>query len=105
MAKRKVIWTETAARQRRQILAYWIERNGSKTYAEKLIRHSTRHLAVIAKNPEAFAETEYTGIRESAMGHFSIYYKQLDDQIVVMAFWDNRQDPLKLFHVITKRPF
>jgi hypothetical protein len=31
------------------------------------------------------------------MGHFSVYYKIASDQIIVMAFWDNRQDPGALF--------
>jgi hypothetical protein len=37
MAKRKKVWTETAAKQRRDILRYWINRNQNTTYAEKLI--------------------------------------------------------------------
>jgi hypothetical protein len=37
MAKRLVDWTETAARQRREILKYWVKNNGSTVYAEKLI--------------------------------------------------------------------
>jgi hypothetical protein len=41
-------------------------------------------------------------IRESAMGHFSIYYKTSPNQIIVMAFWDNRQDPKKLLKIILK---
>ena len=36
MAKRKIVWTETAAKQRRDVLKYWTERNKSTTYAEKL---------------------------------------------------------------------
>lgn len=38
MAKRNhVVWTETAARQRREILYYWTKRSGTTKYAEKLI--------------------------------------------------------------------
>jgi plasmid stabilization system protein ParE len=59
MAKRTIVWTETAAKQRRQILKYWTERNQSTTFAEKLI------------------------------------------EIIVMAFWDNRQDPKKLLKAIS----
>jgi hypothetical protein len=53
MAKRKIIWTQTAAKQRREILSYWTERNKSKTYAETLIEITAKHLKVICKNPEA----------------------------------------------------
>ena len=73
MVKRKIIWTETAA----------------------------KHLKVISKNPQAFKKTEVETVRESAMGHFSIYYKITPDQIIVMAFCDNRQDPKKLLKAIS----
>ncbi len=38
MAERVIVWTETAARQRREILKYWTKRNDTTTYAEKLIK-------------------------------------------------------------------
>lgn len=101
MAKPKIVWTETAAKQRREILSYWTERNQSTLYAEKLIEITASHLKVILKNPQAFKETEINTIRESAMGHFSIYYKITADQLIVMAFWDNRQDPKKLLKAIS----
>jgi len=101
MAKRKIVWTDTAAKQRREILKYWTERNKSTTYAEKLIEITAKHLKVISKNPEAFKETEIDDVRESAMGHFSLYYKITNDHIIVMAFWDNRQDPKKLLKAIS----
>jgi plasmid stabilization system protein ParE len=96
MAKRKIIWTNLAARQRREILKYWVERNNNTTYAERLIEITAKHIKVILKNPEAFKESEIKNIRESAMGHFSLYYLVTDDEIVIMSFWDNRQDPKKL---------
>jgi plasmid stabilization system protein ParE len=101
MAKRKIVWTETAAKQRREILRYWTERNKTTTYAEKLIEITAKHLKVISKNPEAFKETEFEEVRESAMGHFSLYYKIIADQIIVMGFWDYRQDPKKLLKAIS----
>lgn len=101
MAKRKIVWTETAAKQRREILKYWTERNKSTTFAEKLIEITAVHLKVISKNPEAFKETEINEVRESAMGHFSLFYKITPDQIIVIAFWDNRQEPKKLLKAIS----
>jgi plasmid stabilization system protein ParE len=101
MAKRKIVWTETAAKQRRDILNYWTERNKSTTYAKKLIEITSKHLKVISKNPVAFKETEMNDVRESAMGHFSLYYKHTPDQLIVMAFWDNRQNPKELLNAIS----
>jgi plasmid stabilization system protein ParE len=101
MAKRKIVWTETAAKQRREIMNYWTVRNKSTTYAEKLIEITAKHLKVISKNPNAFKETEMKDVRESAMGHFSLFYKITPDQLIVMSFWDNRQDPKKLLKSIS----
>lgn len=101
MAKRTIVWTDTAAKQRRQILKYWTERNQSTAFAEKLIEITAKHLKVISKNPEAFKETQFDSLRESAMGHFSLYYKITETQIIVMAFWDNRQDPKKLLKEVS----
>jgi plasmid stabilization system protein ParE len=55
MAKRKIVWTNTAARQRREILKYWADRNQNYIYASKLIEVTKSHLNVIVKNPKAFA--------------------------------------------------
>jgi hypothetical protein len=49
MAKRTVVWTETAALQRREILKYWVKRNGTTTYAEKLIKLTAEQ---IKNNPK-----------------------------------------------------
>jgi plasmid stabilization system protein ParE len=101
MVKRKIVWTDTAAKQRREILKYWTERNKSTIYAEKLIEITAKHLKLISKNPVLFKETEINEVRESAMGHFSLYYKITPELIIVMAFWDNRQDSKKLLKFIS----
>jgi len=72
MAKRIAVWTETAAKQRREILKYWTKRNGITKYAEKLIRITESRLKVILDNPNAFKLATFPKTRVSAMGHFSI---------------------------------
>ena len=103
MAKKiEVVWTETAAKQRREILKYWTIRNGSTLFAEKLIKLVSNQIRLIKEYPDSFKETEFPDIKESAMGHFSIYYKFSDKQLIIMAFWDNRQDPKKLMKSLTE---
>jgi plasmid stabilization system protein ParE len=101
MVERSIVWTETAIKQRREILRYWTIRNGSTSFAERLIKLISKQLQIIALQPESFKETEFPAVRESAMGHFSIYYKTQDNQLIIMAFWDNRQDPKKLLEMLT----
>lgn len=103
MAKRTIVWTETAAKQRREILKYWKERNGSSKFAEKIIRLVSNQVKTIEKHPESFRETDFDNTRVSALGHFSIYYRITDDKLIIMAFGDNRQDPSKLLNLIIRK--
>ena len=102
MAKRVVVWTETASKQRREVLRYWTKHNGSTKFAEKLIKLLAERIQVILKHPESFKSTSYPKTRESAMGHFSIFYTLTKDKLIITSFWDNRQDPKKLLELIKK---
>lgn len=66
MAERTVVWTETASRQRREILKYWTKRNGSSKYAEKLIRITKTRINIILENPLTFKKPDYPNTREAA---------------------------------------
>jgi plasmid stabilization system protein ParE len=68
MAKRNIVWTETAAKQRREILKYWVKRNGTTTYAEKLIKITADHLKIIKENPSAFKKADFPDTRISVFG-------------------------------------
>ena len=100
MVGRKVIWTETAAKQRRLILEYWLQRNQSATYSLKLLELSNEKAEIIAENPLIYKTSEFPNMRVAAMGHFSLFYKTNDDNVIITAFWDNRQDPKKLLELI-----
>ncbi|MBK7131167.1 MAG: type II toxin-antitoxin system RelE/ParE family toxin [Crocinitomicaceae bacterium] len=75
MVKRTVVWTNTAVIQRREILKYWIERNGTTLYAEKLIKLIAEQISVIHKNPYSFKSVNYPDTHVSVLGHFSVFYK------------------------------
>ena len=58
MAEKDMIWTQTAAKQRREILKYWTTHNHSDEYARKLIKITKDRVKIIAKYPESGVETE-----------------------------------------------
>jgi plasmid stabilization system protein ParE len=93
-----VIWTDTAVRERRKILNYWTKRNKSSTYSEKLIFKIQERVQFLIKNPKSFIRTNYKNIRTSTLGH----YKTTEKELIVIAFWDNRQNPKKLFKILKK---
>ena len=100
MAKRIVVWTFTASRQRREILKYWVQKNGSTIYAEKLIVLIRDRLSIISSHPNSFPKASLPHIRVSSLGHYSIFYKLTESELIVVAFWDNRQNPKKLLEII-----
>lgn len=100
MAKKSVVWTETAIKQRREILKYWTLRNKSTLYAEKLLGLIRDRINTITKNPDTGKPTSHLNTKEAAMGNFSIYYKTTSQHIIITAFWDNRQDPEKILKLL-----
>jgi plasmid stabilization system protein ParE len=100
VAQKKIIWTETAASQRRSIFEYWLQRNQSNVYPLKLLRLSNEKANQIAANPMLYKAADFPNMRVATMGHFSLFYKITSDTIIITAFWDNRQDPGKLLELL-----
>ncbi|MCF8277657.1 MAG: type II toxin-antitoxin system RelE/ParE family toxin [Flavobacteriales bacterium] len=96
MAQRTVVWTDTAKLQRRKILEYWNTRNGSTQYSKKLLKFIRARIKQLVKHPFSGKETEVVGTRITSLGHFSIVYQLTTTQLIVIGFWDTRQDPEKL---------
>lgn len=86
MAKRTVVWTETAVKQRREILKYWIAKNASTKYAEKLIKLISSQLLAIQENPKLYRKADFPDTHVSAMGYFSIFYKYTKDSMNYYCF-------------------
>jgi plasmid stabilization system protein ParE len=100
MAKKSIIWTETEAKQRRLVLEYWNENNGSTTYSEKLIIEIKNRLDTIASFPKSGRKTDFLKTFVSSLGHYSIFYQILKSKILITGFWDNRQDPKSLIDLL-----
>ena len=102
MAKRNIVWTRTADLQLVGILAYWVKRNKSANYSKKLLRLVTERTLLIADNPCIYKSTDFKDVRVASLGNYSIFYKVTDKEIIIAAFWDNRQDPQKLLEILQK---
>ncbi|GHA49069.1 hypothetical protein GCM10007103_32420 [Salinimicrobium marinum] len=100
-----VEWTKTAEIQFFHILNYWTERNKSTRYAENLTELVWERTEFIAENPYASIEIVLQDVRKATLGHFSIFYRIGESKILIMAFWDNRQDPEKLYSILKNDNF
>jgi hypothetical protein len=100
MAKRNIVWTKTADIQFVGILEYWVEKNKSNTFSKKLLKLITERTSLISEKPFIYKSTDFKDVRVASLKNFSIYYKVTDEQILITAFWDNRQNPKKLLKIL-----
>lgn len=103
MAKRNVIWTRTADLQFVGILEYWVKRNKSNAYSKKLVKLVSERTKQLADEPLIYKATDFKDVRVASLGNFSIYYKISEKEIIITAFWDNRQDPEKLLKILENK--
>lgn len=95
MAKRKVIWTEKANLERKEILEYWINRNKSKTYSQKLNKLFIETVKQVAETPTIGRKTNYKNVRVKIVRDYLVFYRIDKTQIKVLAIWDSRRDENK----------
>ena len=98
----KIFWTQTAIRQRNHVFEYWNNRNKSNRYSQKLNRLINDRVEVLKLQPEMGKKTNFGETRAIIMTHYSILYKIDTSRIIITGFWDNRQDPKKLFNFLNK---
>jgi len=92
MAKR-IVWTETARKARREILEYWARHNGSTTYPKKLSKLFRKKVALLQSEHYLGKPTDFKDVRVSLVSHFSLFYKVSNDDIIIVGIWDNKRDP------------
>lgn len=92
MAKR-IVWTNTAKKARRDILEYWIKHNGTNTYSKKLAKLFRIKVALLQSGHYLGKSTDFKDARVSLVSHFSIFYKVGDEEIIIVGIWDNRRNP------------
>lgn len=102
MAKR-VAWTESAKAGRNLILRYWVKRTGNKKYSQKLAEEFNERIDYLKEYPELGRETDFSGIRTTACGHFSIFYLNTPEVIVIIGLYDTRRDPEQIAKEIKKQ--
>ena len=95
MACKKIIWSARAGEELREVLDYYIFRNGNANYSLKLL-YQVQDLLRTLSNSELIGRLTSNDItRVIPLDVYLIFYEVHNDQIQIIAFWDNRQDPEK----------
>src|SRR5882757_2701099 len=95
MAKR-IIWTEQASFERREILNYWYFRTGNKKYSKKLALQFRETVKYIASHNYLGRGTELEDVRVAVCGHYLLFYKLITESVLVITVFDNRRNPQDL---------
>jgi plasmid stabilization system protein ParE len=98
----KIYWTSTAVKQRDYIFDYWNKRNKSTAYSAKLNTKIKERIQLLKTHPYLGKKAAFNNTRTLSLGHYSIFYKTIELNIFIVAFWDNRQDPGKLIRFLRK---
>jgi len=89
----QIVWTPEASQHFEEILEYWIKRNGSPIYSQKLYQTVKSSLRVLAKYPASGKLTERSGIRVKIVKDYYLFYTYNPDHLVIVGMCDMRRDP------------
>lgn len=92
MAKKKIIWSDTAKVQLANVLEYYTQRNGSPDYSIKLLDEIQDLLDTLSQSELIGRPTSDKYTRVISMKVYLIFYEINENNIEIVSFWDNRQD-------------
>ena len=95
MAVKKIIWSKRASEEFKEILNFFIERNGNTDYSLKLFTEVQRLIKTLSRSELIGSITSNKITRVISMDVYLIFYEINNDTIEIVSFWDNRQDPEK----------
>lgn len=93
----KIIWTQRAKSEFDDTCNFWINKNKSNTYSEKLLDETLRKINIILENPKIGTESKKNKLRRVlVLENFSLTYRLSKDSIHIVSFFDNRRNPNSL---------
>ncbi|MFY0690044.1 MAG: type II toxin-antitoxin system RelE/ParE family toxin [Cyclobacteriaceae bacterium] len=92
MAK-KVRWTTRSISDRTNIYRYWLDRNQSDTYPEKLEQLFEKSAELISNFPNIGTLTNYRNVYSKVVKDYKIFYRIEPNEIQILRVWDTRQHP------------
>jgi len=93
MVKSKIVWSNRAKKRLYGILEFYIQRNKSKNYSNKLNRLLQKEVKILLKFPEIGLKTTEDTTRGLIIDDYIIFYEITDDKIIIHTIWDSRQNP------------
>ena len=90
---KEIKWTTRSIIDRANIYKYWLERNQSEAYSEKLEELFEKPAVLIAKFPNLGTRTKYRNVYSKVVRNYKMFYRFDNDEIEILSVWDTRQVP------------
>lgn len=92
MAKRKIIWSNTAMKKLYAIFESDIRKGNGKSFSNELFKTITKQVRLLQKHPESGMKTSDESIFGLKIETFLIYFELKADMICIHFVSDNGQD-------------
>jgi len=77
-----------------------IKWNKSANFSKKLINVVEQQTRQLAEAPIIYTKADFNEARVASMGDCRIFSMMHNDETLIPAFWDNRQDPNRLLRIL-----
>ena len=88
----KVKWSVRAIADEKEILGYWIQRNGNKSYSKKLHKLFRESAILLSRRPGIGRSTDVENVRVKIIKDYLMFYEVKSDDIIILVIWDSRRD-------------
>lgn len=92
MAKRKIVWINSAKLELKEILIYWTNKTKSKAYSKKLSILFSEAINLLSQHPKIGRTTTYENTRISIVRNYLIFYEATETELIILSIWDARRD-------------
>ena len=90
---KRIVWTENAHNERKEILLYWKNHNQSTAYSKKLNELIKKAIQLISAHPHIGRKTDVKNVRVKLVRDYLVFYEETDDTSIILSIWDNRRNP------------
>ncbi|WDF64461.1 type II toxin-antitoxin system RelE/ParE family toxin [Flavobacterium sp. KACC 22763] len=93
MAKKEIIWSDLAKLEFSNVLEFYVLRNGNSDYSLKILEEVEDLLETLSNNESIGRLTSNKITRVIPMKIYLIFYEINNNQIEILSFWNNQQNP------------
>ncbi|OAQ39051.1 hypothetical protein A5893_10255 [Pedobacter psychrophilus] len=98
---RKIIWSNQAQQDRKEILKFWFIKTRSKAYSKILNQQFNYSIKLLQTHPYIGKSTNIEEIKIKIVRDYFLIYKFNEKELIIISLWDSRQDPIQLKELIS----